>query len=69
MINVSASWYQTEIKAVISKIQNLESSIDYDPNAAREYGQLQGQLSYLLGKGLFENRLIRRFKNKISSLK
>ena len=69
MINVSASWYQEEIKKVINQIQEIESSIDYNHEAALEYQRLQGKLSYLLGKGLFENRLIRLFKSKIKQLK
>jgi hypothetical protein len=69
MINISATWYQTEIKKVINRIQELEPSIDYDSEASKEYKERQGQLSYLLGKGLFENRLIRLFKKRIRLIK
>jgi hypothetical protein len=68
-INFSVGWYQKEIKEVIEKIQEIEGSIDYDNDAASLYRDLQGRLSYLLGKGLFENRLIRQFKKKIEKCK
>jgi hypothetical protein len=67
-INFSVGWYQKEIKEVIEKIQEIEGSIDYDNDAASLYRDLQGRLSYLLGKGLFENRLIRQFKKKIEKM-
>ena len=68
MLNISISWYQMEMRKVIEKIQEIESSIDYDEESAELYKNLQGKLSYLLGKGLFENRLIRRFKRIIKKI-
>ena len=69
ILNNSASWFQTEIKNVINSMQEIESSVDYDTDAYNKYQELSGKLRYLLGKGLFENRLISKLKRQIKQLK
>lgn len=71
MQNNSTSWFLDQTRKVIVKMQKIEKdlSLNEDSEEARqqleEYHVLHGKLNYLLGKGLFEKRVMSNLKKKI----
>ena len=65
ILNVSTSWYQSQMRVVLAKISEIEDGNTWDDSLSEQYYELQGKLSYLLGKGLFEKKLQKQIELEI----
>lgn len=64
--NVSTSWYLNELRRVLSRIEEIESTGDEaDDKTKIEYAKLHGQLMYLCGKAFFERRLLKKLRKDL----
>lgn len=64
--NTSTSWYQKEMRKVLEQIRQIEENVELsNPITEHLYYRLQGQLHYLIGKGLFEKKSLIRFRYQI----
>lgn len=45
------------MRVVLAKISEIEDGDTWDDSLSKQYYELQGKLSYLLGKGLFEKKI------------
>lgn len=66
--NASTSWHQQQMRLVLQEIQQIEDSLLQTPTTSARYEQLQGMLSYLMGKGLFERKLIFTYQDMLRGM-
>ena len=58
MQNASTTWYQHQMRQVLAEIELIEQGLFHGDSVGQRYFQLQGQLTYLLSKGIFERKLL-----------